>query len=80
MSWNDFVYKMQDLHLRKVFFLVALIVAVVLFILKYWLFPQINRREDIVHRTIRRTIDISIMIVFAIIAVGAAAFWLSGND
>ncbi|TWR26641.1 hypothetical protein FPZ42_06265 [Mucilaginibacter achroorhodeus] len=80
MNWSNFIADMQDLHFRKVFFLVVFIAAGILLLLKYRFLRHFDRRENLAHRILRRTLDVLIPLVFALIAISSVAFWISGNN
>ncbi|MBL4677594.1 MAG: hypothetical protein JKY70_15535 [Mucilaginibacter sp.] len=80
MKWSDFIIEMQDLHFRKMLFLICFAAAAVLLVLKYWLLPLIHRRLYVVYRLLKWIIDFLILLTFSVIAIAASGFWLSGNN
>ncbi|HEK22113.1 MULTISPECIES: hypothetical protein [unclassified Mucilaginibacter] len=79
MTWTNVLNLMQDIHFRKMFFLMVFITAAILIFLKYKLLPYFNRWESPGYRLLRWVLDALILITFAVIAIAAVAFWMSGN-
>ncbi|RWY50890.1 hypothetical protein [Mucilaginibacter gilvus] len=71
---------LQSIHFRKVFYLVSIILIILLFAIKYTLIPVIDRREAQSKKILRRILDTLIAILIAGLALGAALFWVSGNE
>ncbi|MCQ6959029.1 hypothetical protein NPE20_13725 [Mucilaginibacter sp. JC4] len=71
---------LRSIHFRKMFYLVTIVLAAILLVLKYKLLPQINRKENLVQRITRRILDTLVTLIFIIMAVASVMFWMSGNE
>lgn len=80
MDITSLIDSTRSVHFRKIFYLVTIVLAGILIVLKYQLLPYINRKEDLIDRILRRVLDFLIVLIFMIIALGSVTFWLSGNE
>lgn len=80
MDITSLIDSTRSVHFRKMFYLVTIVLAGILLVLKYQLLPYINRKEDLIDRILRRILDFLIVLIFMIIALGSVTFWLSGNE
>lgn len=80
MDITSLIDSTRSVHFRKMFYLVTIVLAGILIVLKYQLLPYMNRKEDLIDRVLRRVLDFLIVLIFMIIALGSVAFWLSGNE
>ncbi|MBB3969446.1 hypothetical protein [Mucilaginibacter phyllosphaerae] len=70
----------RSVHFRKVFYLISIVLVAILLVLKYKLLPQINRRENLTQRILRRIFDTLVVLTFCTMAVASIFFWMSGNE
>ena len=79
MDVNKIHTTLQNLHLRKEFYLISLIVIVGLLIINYMVIPAITREGSSMRKFLYRIVNFLIALFAAGIAVGSVLFWLSGN-
>ncbi|MES2061101.1 MAG: hypothetical protein V4456_04225 [Bacteroidota bacterium] len=80
MDITSLIDSTRSVHFRKIFYLVTIVLAGILLVLKYQLLPYINRKESFIDRILRRVLDFLIALIFIIIAVSSVIFWISGNE
>lgn len=80
MDWTTLKELLKSEHFRKMFYLVTIVLVAILIVLKYKLFPYLDRRENMANKIFRHFLDTLIPILMAIIAIASVAFWMSGND
>nr|WP_067057707.1 hypothetical protein [Mucilaginibacter sp. L294] len=80
MDITSVIDSTRSVHFRKMFYLVTIVLAGILLVLKYQLLPYINRKEDLLDRILRRLLDFLIALIFIVIAVASVIFWMSGNE
>ncbi|RYU91312.1 hypothetical protein EWM62_05065 [Mucilaginibacter terrigena] len=80
MDITSLIDSTRSVHFRKMFYLITIVLAIVLIVLKYQLLPYINRKESLADRLLRRILDTLIIILFITIALATVTFWMSGNE
>jgi RsiW-degrading membrane proteinase PrsW (M82 family) len=80
MDINALMDWMRTVHFKKVFYLVTIVLAAILLVLKYKLYPYANRKENLFNRIIRRLLDTLIFLTFTAMAIASIVFWINGND
>jgi hypothetical protein len=80
MDITSIIDSTRTVHFRKIFYLVTIVLAGILLVLKYQLLPYINRKESFIESILRRVLDFLIALIFIIIAVASVVFWISGNE
>ena len=80
MDITSLIDSTRSVHFRKMFYLVTIVLAGILIVLKYQLLPYINRKENLIQRILRRILDFLIVLIFMIIAIASVTFWISGNE
>jgi glucan phosphoethanolaminetransferase (alkaline phosphatase superfamily) len=80
MDITSLIDSTRSVHFRKMFYLVTIVLAGILIVLKYQLLPNINRKENLIQRILRRILDFLIVLIFMIVAVASVTFWISGNE
>lgn len=80
MTWATLTDLLKSAHFRKMFYLVTVVLVAILIVLKYKLFPYLDRKENIGLRFLRHVLDTLIPVLMALIALASVAFWISGND
>jgi hypothetical protein len=80
MDIGSLIDSTRSVHFRKMFYLVTIVLAAILLVLKYKLLPQINRKENLAQRVLRHILDTLAALIFIIIAAASVIFWMSGNE
>jgi cytochrome b subunit of formate dehydrogenase len=80
MDITSLIDSTRSVHFRKMFYLVTIVLAGILLVLKYQLLPSINRKESFIDKILRRILDFLIVVIFMLIAVASVTFWISGNE
>jgi hypothetical protein len=80
MDITSLINSTRPVHFRKMFYLVTIVLAGILIVLKYQLLPCINRKESSIKKVLRRVIDTLMVLIFILIAVASVIFWMSGNE
>lgn len=80
MTWETLTDLLRSEHFRKMFYLITVVLVAILIVLKYKLFPYLNRKENAGERVGRHILDTLIPVLMALIALASVAFWISGND
>jgi hypothetical protein len=80
MDITSLIDSSRSVYFRKMFYLVTIVLAGILIVLKYELLPYINRNEGLIDRVLRRVLDFLIVLLFMSIALASVTFWISGNE
>ncbi|QHS56295.1 hypothetical protein GWR56_12385 [Mucilaginibacter sp. 14171R-50] len=80
MDIKSLIDATRSVHFRKTFYLVAIVLAAILLVVKHQLLPFINRKEKRADKILRHILDTLVALIFITIALASVMFWLTGNE
>ncbi|TWR28966.1 hypothetical protein FPZ43_11930 [Mucilaginibacter pallidiroseus] len=80
MNVKTLQHWLQNLHMRKEFYLVCIIAIILLIIFIYKMVPAVTKPGSSAQRWLAATGNFLLALFAAAVAVGSILFWLIGNN